>query len=129
VPDAAKFITSAQAEQALQELQEKKIPGELPAHTAFRVAAAKEAAKFIAAVLKEGKELSAKVDLDQKSGDLSATFALSGVAGSQLSSGIAGLVKNSSMFAGLLQKGAAFNSMGHIKLPEALTKAVSDMID
>ena len=77
IPEAARQIALGQAEQALQDVQNAKIPGETPAQTAGRIAAAKEMTKFIASVLKEGKELKAEVDLDKQSGDLSASFSLS----------------------------------------------------
>jgi hypothetical protein len=89
----------------------------------------KEVAKFIAAVLKDGKVLHTDVDLDQKTGDLSATFSLSGATGSELAVGFDAIGKRPSLFAGLLKKDAAFNGMGHMKLPEPLAKALVDVID
>jgi hypothetical protein len=126
VPEAAKAITTAQAEQVLQELQDLKVPGETPAQKSFRVAALKEVIRLIALVLKDGKELKAEVDLDQRSGDLAATFSLSGLSGSEMAAGIEAVATNSSLFAGLLKKGAAVSGMGHVKLPEALASALGD---
>jgi hypothetical protein len=129
VPDAAKLITTAQAEQVLQEAQNKMIPGESPAQRDFRIAALKEVAKLIASVLKDGKQLHTEVDINQKAGDLGASFSISGVAGSDLAKGIEAIGTTTSMFAGLLKRNAAFNSLGHIKLPEAIAKALGDVID
>jgi hypothetical protein len=129
VPDAAKQIASIQAEQFLQEIQEMKVPGESDAQKAFKVAALKEVAKLIAAVFKDGAELKAEVDLDQKSGDLGASFSLSGVPRSELAAGIEAIAQNPSIFTGLLRKDAALNGLGHLKLPEALVKALGDVVD
>src|SRR4029077_6349704 len=103
VPQTAKEITTLQVEQALQEAQDQKIPGESATQKAFRVAAVKEVAKFIAAVLKDGKVLQTEVDLNQKSGDLAATFSLSGISGSELAAGFDAIAKSPSLFAGLLK--------------------------
>jgi hypothetical protein len=128
VPDAAKLIAMAQAEQLLQEVQNQKVPGETDTQKAFKVAACNEIGKFIAAVLKEGAELTAEVDLNEK-GDLAATFSLSGMAKSELAAGIEAIAKNPSLFAGLLKSDAALEGMGHVKLPEALVKALGDVVD
>jgi hypothetical protein len=129
VPEAAKAITTAQAEQVLQEAQDAKIPGETPAQKAFRAAAIKEVTRLIALVLKDGKELKTEVDLDQRSGDLAATFSVSGISGSEMATGIEALAANSSLFAGLLKKGAAVSGLGHVKLAEPLAKALGDAVD
>jgi hypothetical protein len=129
VPEAAKVITTAQVEQALQEAQDHKIPGETPAQKAFRTALLQEVAKLIATVLKEGKELKAEVDVSKKSGDLAGAFSLSGLPGSQMATGIDAMGRSSSLFGGLLKKGAAFNGTGHLQLPEALAKALGDVVD
>ena len=129
VPDAAKLITTAQAEQVLQEAQSKTIPGETPAQKEFRIAAIKEVAKLIASVLKDGKELHTEVDINQKSGDLAAAFAISGIAGSDLAKGIEAIAANTSLFTGLLKRNAVFNSLGHVKIPESMTKALGNVLD
>jgi hypothetical protein len=129
VPPAAKLITTAQAEQVLQEAQDQSVPNETKAQKAFRIAALQEVAKLIATVLKDGKELHTEVDLNQKTGDLAATFSLSGMPSSEFAAGIEAIAKNPSMFAGLLRKDAAFNSLGRVKLPDSLVKALGDVID
>ncbi len=86
-------------------------------------------AKFIATVLKDGAVLHAAVDLNQKSGDLDASFSLSGVAKSDLAAGIDAIAKNSSMFAGLLKQDAVFNGLGHLKLPDALAQALGAVLE
>lgn len=129
VPDVAKLLATAQAEQVLQDLQDKKIPGESDTERAFRIAALKEVAKVIASVLKDGAVLHAAVDLDKQSGDLAASFSMSGVANSELAAGIEAIGKNASLFAGLLKKDAVFNGLGHVKVPESVIKALGDVID
>jgi hypothetical protein len=129
VPDAAKQLTTSMAEQVLQEAQDKKIPGESPAQKAFRKAAINAVTRLIAAVLKDGKELMTEVELDQKSGDLSATFSHSGKSGSELGTGIEGLAKYPSQYGGFMKTNAAFKGLGHIKLPDPLVKALGDVID
>lgn len=129
VPDVAKLLATAQAEQVLQELQDKKIPGESDTERAFRVASLKEVAKVIATVLKDGGVLHTAVDLDKQSGDLGATFSMSGVTKSELAAGIDAIGKNASLFAGLLKSDAVFNGLGHVKLPEAIIKSLGDVID
>jgi hypothetical protein len=129
VPDQAKQIALGTAEQAIEMAKDKNIPGETPAQKAFRVAAAKEAAQLISTILKDGKELKVAVDLDKQTGDLAASFSLAGVPNSDLASGIAGLAKNPSIFAGLLKKDAILNGMGHLQLPDKLTKALGDVVE
>lgn len=129
VPDAAKLIASAQAEQILQEAQDKKVPNETPAQKAFRVSALKEASKCIGMVLREGGELAVDVELDQKAGDLAVSASLTGLPKSDLAAGLETLGRNTSMFAGLLKKGAALNGMGRLQLPESMAKALADLID
>ncbi len=129
IPDAAKLITTGQAEQVLQEAQNKTIEGESPAQKAFRVAALQESAKIIAMVLKDGGELKTDIDVNQASGDLAASFSISGTSGSELANKIQAMAKGPSMFTGLLKKDAAFNGMGHIKLSAALTKALVNVIE
>lgn len=126
IPDAAKLITTGQAEQALEQAQKMTLPNESPAQKQFRIAALKQVAQFIAAVLKDGKELHTDVDINQKSGALAATFAISGIAGSDLAKGIEALGNSTSMFAGLMKRNAVFSGLGHIKLPEDVTKALVD---
>ena len=129
VPASAKQLTTSMAEQVLQEAQDQKIPGESPAQKAFRVAAINTVTRLIASVLRDGKELMTEVDLDQKSGDLSATFSLSGTSGSELAAGIEAIAKYPSLFAGLVKTNAAFAGLGHLKLPEPLVKALGDVVD
>ncbi|MCI0379052.1 MAG: hypothetical protein L0215_15700 [Gemmataceae bacterium] len=125
LPEAAKLIAVAQMEQELQKFEESKQAGDSAGQRALVSAGIKEFVKSAAAVLKDGKEFSADVGFDKDSGEIYGAFALSALPGSALANEIAGLGKNNSQFGGLMQKGAAFNSVLHFTMPDSLTKALT----
>ena len=129
VPETAKFLAASMAESVMQEVEKKDVPGETKAHRAFRAAALKESSKIIAAVLKDGGELKVAVDINKSSGDLAASFSISGVPGSEMAASINALSKSPSMFGGLLKKGVVSSGLGRLKLSDPLVKALGDLYD
>ncbi|MCI0640560.1 MAG: hypothetical protein L0Y72_06455 [Gemmataceae bacterium] len=125
LPEAAKLIAAAHLEQELQKVDDAKHPGDSAGQRALRSAGIKEFVKIAAAVLKDGKEFSADVGFDKDSGEIYGAFALSALPGSALANEIAGMGKNKGQFGGLMQKGAAFNSVLHFTMPDSLTKALT----
>jgi hypothetical protein len=128
LPEAARQIAIAQIEQGLQDLSSKKLPNETPGQQAIRAAAAREFAKSIIGVLKDGGELNLAIDLNAQTKELSANFSLSGKPGTELAKAIQNLGRTPSLF-GALRGDAAFRGLTHIVLPEEIKKGLGKVLD
>lgn len=129
LPEAARQLAILQVEQGLQDLADKKLPGETPAQQAVRAAAAKEVAKHAIAILKDGGEFNLTIDLNSKKNELSASLALAGKPGSEMAQTIQKLGQGASQFGTLRGGNAAFRGLSHIVLPDEIRKGVNKILD
>lgn len=129
LPEAARQLAIIQVEHGLQDLADKKIPGETAPQQAVRVAAAKEVTKHALGILKEGGEFNLTIDLNAKKNELSASLALAGKAGSELAQTIQKLGQGTSQFGTLRGANAAFRGLSHIVLPDEIHKGVNKILE
>ena len=117
VPEVARQLAIGQVEQGLQDLA-KKLPGETPGQQAVHAAAAKEIAKTVIGVLKDGAEFSLAIDVSAKTKELSVNLSLAGKSGSELAQTIQKLGQGNSQFGKLRGVNAAFLGIAHVVLPD-----------
>jgi hypothetical protein len=80
-------------------------------------------------VLNEGNELALRFDVDQKGGEVSVDFSLSGQPTSKLAKSIADVGASKSLFAGALGSDAAMSLLINASLSDSLKKAAGPVID
>ena len=120
IPDSLKDLILSQMSNAVAEAKQKGKPGESDAEKAAREAGADFVADHIKGLVNEGGELSLRVDVDRKAGELSVAAGLGGKAGSKMADRIAGLPKSPGVAGALDATDAAVRVRGHFKLPDAL---------
>ncbi len=129
IPDAIKQIALSQLEARSQQVQEQKPPRETEAQEAFRVRVLKDLTAAAAAVIKDGKELTFKFEVDRKAGKLAAVYSLTGKSGSALEKEIGELAKMTSLFGGLLGTDTAAGGLVHFTLPRDVRKTLGPVVD
>lgn len=129
VPEQFKNIFLGQLDLKLADEQDKKLPGETETQRKFRLESGKDVGKNIAALVKEGGELSMFLDVDRAAGELVGEVGLAAKSGSSVASFISQLGQAKSLFAGLGSGDAAMNLLLHAALPETFRQNLEPVID
>jgi hypothetical protein len=80
-------------------------------------------------IVRDGKELALRVNVDRDKGELSVEMSLDGRPSTTLAKNITALGQGRSAFAGLLSQKAALQGLAHATLPEDVRKALGPVID
>jgi hypothetical protein len=107
----------------------KQAKDETDAQAKFKAALLTSFGDSLKQTLNEGNELTLRLDVDQKGGEISADFALSGQPTSKLAKSIADLGNSKSLFAGALGSDAAMSLLINASLSDSLKKAAGPVID
>jgi hypothetical protein len=129
IPGAVKQIASFQFEQELSKIRDKKEPGETEKQKEFRAAVLTEISKKFKAILEEGGELNANLDINKKSGELLAEVNFSGKSGSNLAKEIRDMAKTASLFGNLAGADSAARGLVHYLLPPSIREAFDSVVD
>lgn len=105
-----------QIELQIAEAKQKKIPGETPAVEKLRNDFSEMLLQFIVQVFTQGDDLTMKVDMDRKAGDIGLGVSFKGKNGSELAKTIAGMGAGKSMGAGMISK----DSVMHMNMNSAI---------
>lgn len=128
VPENLKKLFVEQMELNLANEKEKR-PGETDAQHKVRVEAMMATAAQFVAVVRDGGDLSARLNLDRVKNEVSAELYLTGKPGTDLAKSIAGLGQVNSLFAGLISKDSAANGVFHGTVPASLQKVFNEAFD
>jgi hypothetical protein len=129
VPAKLKELALTSAELRLANEKEKKQPGETERQRALRVAILDEVAAQYKALLDEGGELDARLDVDRKAGELALAVSLSAKPGSKLAGSLADLGSSPSVGASLPAAKTAVRAVVNLTLPEPVRKALRPALD
>jgi len=129
IPKAFKQIASGQFEEGLSKFRDKKEPGESEKQKEFRVAVLNEISRQFKAILEEGGELNANLDINKQSGELLADVSFAGTPGSALAKEISDLAKAASLFGGLTGPDSAARGLVHYTLPDRVREAFEAVVD
>ncbi len=127
VPAMAKEIIAQHllAEVAKLETKEK---GVSDAQHVVKTALMRELSKQLLAVVRDGVELHADVDVHRKTNALTADVTLTAKPNSALARTLEKLGKGKSLFTGLMRDDAAMNGLVHYSLPEKLKDALGALV-
>jgi hypothetical protein len=106
-----------------------KRPGETELQHKFRKAIADEMMTQFKSLLKDGKGVTFRVDVDRTAGELTVSLNTTARPGSPLAGLIEGLGKKPGVGATLVSREAAVNGLLHLALPAKLRKALEPAID
>jgi hypothetical protein len=95
----------------------------------FRLLTIDEAARALRTLLHEGGEVSLRLDLDRRAGDIALTYSVEGKAGSAMAAAIQQFAQVRSTTAGLSRKDAAINIQVNESLPEKLRETFAAVLD
>ncbi len=129
IPKEIKQLMLQQLDLRIADAKKKKLPDETDIQQTFRAAVLEDAAKRIAALLKEGNALTFRLTLDRKTNDVLVDLNLSAKANTKLATDIADLANSKSLFANALGTDSAINVLMHMALPETLRKALEPVLD
>lgn len=111
-----------QIELQIAEAKQKKIPGETPAMEKLRNDVSEMLLQFIVQIFTQGEELSFKLDMDRKAGDLGLGLSFKGKSGTELAKSIAGLGASKSMGSGMISKDSVIHMNLNSQIPETARK-------
>jgi hypothetical protein len=128
IPTLYQQVALGQTESRIADAADQKSPNETEKQRALKKEAAKGASQAVGSLLKDGAEITVRLDVDRSAQKLSAEFGLRGRPGSGLASRIAALGKSESLFGGLLAADSAMNFAIHGKLPEELRQKFASAV-
>ena len=111
-----------QIELQIAEAKQKKIPGETPAVQKLRNDVSEILLQFIVQVFTQGDDLTMKVDMDRKAGDIGLGVSFKGKNGSELAKTIAGMGAGKSMGAGMISKDSVLHMNMNSVIPATARK-------
>ncbi len=111
-----------QIELQIAEAKQKKIPGETPAVQKLRNDVSEMLLQFIVQVFTQGDDLTMKVDMDRKAGDIGLGVSFKGKNGSELAKTIAGMGAGKSMGAGMISKDSVLHMNMNSVIPATARK-------
>ena len=111
-----------QIELQIAEAKQKKIPGETPAVEKLRNDVSEMLLQFIVQVFTQGEDLTMKVDMDRKAGDIGLGVSFKGKNGSELAKTIAGMGAGKSMGAGMISKDSVLHMNMNSVIPATARK-------
>ncbi len=129
VPDVAKQVLLQHVHEALNKAIELKEKGESKACHQCQTQLLREVGRQLTAVVRDGVELNAEVDVEKKTRAIRAQVMLTAKPGSALASTFAKLGKAKTPVGGVLSADAALNVLVRYTLPEKLHKALRGAID
>jgi hypothetical protein len=129
VPDSVRTLVLGEAERRSAVFKDEKKKGETKAQKAFHGQLIDEMVAQTKVFLKEGKSLRLGLDIDRRSGDLSASVIVTAKPGSSMAESIANVGKTKSISASLLSPESALSMVVHVALPENLRKGLEPVID
>ncbi len=111
-----------QIELQIAEAKQKKIPGETPTVQKLRNDVSEMLLQFIVQVFTQGEDLTMKVDMDRKAGDIGLGVSFKGKNGSELAKTIAGMGAGKSMGAGMISKDSVLHMNMNSVIPATARK-------
>ena len=111
-----------QIELQIAEAKQKKIPGETPAVQKLRNDVSEMLLQFIVQVFTQGDDLTMKVDMDRKAGDIGLGVSFKGKNGSELAKTIASMGAAKSMGAGMISKDSVLHMNMNSVIPATARK-------
>jgi hypothetical protein len=129
IPENIKQLALGQLGLRLADLRDRSFKGETKAENEFWKQAFEELAAIVRAVLRDGRELTLRLDVDRAKQDLALEVTADAATGSKLATSLAGLGDVRSRFANLLSKDAALQGLVRLTLSEALRDALRPVID
>lgn len=111
-----------QIELQIAEAKQKKIPGETPTVQKLRNDVSEMLLQFIVQVFTQGDDLTMKVDMDRKAGDIGLGVSFKGKNGSELAKTIAGMGAGKSMGAGMISKDSVLHMNMNSVIPATARK-------
>lgn len=113
----------------LGEMKTRELPGATDKQKALWASLLDEASRQVKALLEDATTTRLKLDVDQKTSEITATFNLDGKPGSALVKNLASLSPPASVAAGLGGKDSVMGGFLHLILPEAVKKAAAPAIE
>jgi hypothetical protein len=129
IPDVAKNIALQQIDDALGREKEKAPPGETPKQKELREKALDHIAAEVGAVIREGRRLTAHLNIDRATKQLIADLELNAKADSKLAKEFTDLGKAQSRFGSLVRGDNAVSGLAHLALPKDLRKYFTDAVE
>jgi hypothetical protein len=124
VPKNLRDIAIGQVEQQLDAAKSEKKPDESPAEHAARVEFTEQLKNQVVAVLRDGRELALRLNVDQKGQELSAELGIGGQANSALAQQISRLGQEKSLVAGLIGSDSVMSLLVDLPLDPKLAQAM-----
>ena len=129
IPDTIKEVGLGQLGLRLADIREQHADKGTPAQKELIDKSAREANAQIKSIVNDGRELTIRLDVDQKKNDLALSFSFDGKPGTKLASEIADLAKRQSLFAALAGKDSAISLLLSYAFPERVQKAMGPAVD
>jgi hypothetical protein len=129
IPDGIKEVGLGQLGLRLADIREQHAEKATPAQRDLIDKTSKEANAQLKSIVNEGRELTIRIDVDQKKNDVGLSISFDAKPDTKLASDIADLAKRSSLFAGLAGKDSALSFLISYALPERLQKALGPAVD
>ncbi len=129
IPKEIKLIAIAQLEDAIIAAQKQAGANETKAQEQFRIALLRDANRIGSSVIREAKDISFELEIDEKTKELAVQARITPVSGSEFAKMVDGIGKLKSPLAGLAGNDSAFHGSVHLAFSEALTKALGSVID
>ncbi len=129
IPQNLRDLAAGQVKQQVENAKKQEQPNETPAQKTLREALMDESVRQTTALLRDGAELSLRLDIDRKAGELSAEVSLGAKAGSPLAADIADLGKTKSTVAGIVGANSAMSALFHYALPAKARQALDSVVE
>jgi hypothetical protein len=129
IPENIKQLALGQLGLRLADLRDRSFKGETKAESEFWKQAFEELGSNIKAVLRDGRELTLRLDVDRTKNDLALEVTADTKPDSKLAANLADLGAAKSRFAELLGQDAAMQGLARVTLSEGLREALRPVID
>jgi hypothetical protein len=129
IPDRIKDVGLAQIGLRLVDIREQHAEEVTPAQRELIDKSAKEANARLQSIVNDGRELTIRLDVDQKKNDLALSFSFDGRPGTKLAGEIADLAKRQSLFASLVGKDSALSVLLSYAFPKRVQEAMGPAVD
>jgi hypothetical protein len=129
IPDGIKEVGLGQLGLRLADIREQHAEKGTPAQRELIDKTSREANAQLKSIVNEGRELTIRLDVDQKKNDLGLSVSFDAKPDTKLASDIADLAKRRSLFAALAGKDSALSFLLSYALPERLQKALGPVVD
>jgi hypothetical protein len=127
IPDLVKQLALQRIELQMSDAKERKVPGETPAQTQFKIQAVEHVARQFKSLLTDAEALQLRIAVDSRADELSAQLSLSAKPGTPLAKDIANLGSRTTTFGGFpnlaLQMGV------NLAVPEELRAPLAAIVD